>query len=53
LILPTLSDPGKLGLAARLWRETTMKIQVITNRWQMVSRKSVAPKLHALRKANE
>lgn len=47
------SDPGKLALAARLRRETTMTIQEIADRLQMGSRKSIAPKLHAWRKANE
>ena len=47
------SDPGKLALAARLRRETTMTIQEIADRLKMGSRKSVAPKLHAWRKANE
>ena len=47
------SDPGKLALAARLRRETTLTIQQIADRLQMGSRKSVAPKLHAWRKANE
>ena len=47
------SDPGKLALAARLRRETTLTIQEIADRLQMGSRKSVAPKLHAWRKAHE
>ena len=46
-------DPGKLALAARLRRETTLTIQEIADRLQMGSRKSVAPKLHVWRKANE
>jgi len=47
------SDPGKLAMAARLRRETTMTIQEIADRLQMGSRKSIAPKLHAWSKANE
>jgi hypothetical protein len=47
------SDPGKLALAARLWRETTMTIQESADRLQMGSRQSVAPKLHVWRKAHE
>jgi hypothetical protein len=47
------SDPGKLASAARLRRETTLTIQEIADRLQMASRKSVAPKLHAWRKADE
>jgi REP element-mobilizing transposase RayT len=47
------SDPGKLALAARLRRETTMTIQEIADRLQMGSRKSVAPKLQVWRKDNE
>jgi putative transposase len=47
------SDPGKLALAALLRRETTMTLQDIADRLQMGSRKSLAPKLHAWRKANE
>ena len=47
------SDPGKLALAARLRRETTMTIQEIADRLQMGSRKSVAPKLHDWIKTHE
>ena len=47
------SDPGKLALAACLRRETTMTIQEIADCLHMGSRKSLAPKLHAWRKANE
>jgi REP element-mobilizing transposase RayT len=45
--------PGKLALAARLRRETTLTIQQIADRLRMGSRKSVGPKLHAWRKSNE
>ena len=45
--------PGKLALAARLRRETTLTIQQIAVRLRMGSRKSVGPKLHAWRKSNE
>ena len=41
------------ALAARLRRETRLTRQQIADRLQMGSRKSVAPKLHAWRKANE
>jgi hypothetical protein len=47
------SDPGRLALAVRLRRETMMTIEQIADRLQMGSRKSVAPKLHFWRKANE
>ena len=47
------SDPHKLALAARLRRETTLTIAQIAERLRMGSRKSVAPKLHAWRKAHE
>ena len=47
------SDPGKLALAARLRRETTLTIEQIARRLRMGSGKSVVPKLHAWRKANE
>lgn len=47
------SDPHKLALAARLRRETTLTIAQISERLRMGSRKSVAPKLHAWRKAHE
>lgn len=47
------SDRGKLALAARLRRETTLTIAQIADRLQMGSRKSVAPKLHIWMKANE
>ncbi len=47
------SDPGKLALAARLRRETTLTVEQIADRLRMGSRKSVAPKLHAWTKANE
>ena len=43
----------KLALAARLRRETTLTIAQIAERLRMGSRKSVAPKLHAWRKAHE
>lgn len=46
------SDVGKLALAARLRRETTLTIEEIAKRLQMGSRKSVAPRLHAWTKAN-
>ena len=46
------SDPQKLGLAARLRQETTLTIAQIAGRLQMGSRKSLAPKLHAWRKAH-
>jgi REP element-mobilizing transposase RayT len=45
--------PGKLALAARLRRETTLTIQQIADRLRMGSRKSVGPKLHAWSKSNE
>src|SRR5208283_3746606 len=47
------NDAGKMALAARLRRETTLTIEQIADRLRMGSRKSVAPKLHAWRKANE
>ena len=46
-------DPSKLALAARLRRETTLTIQQIADRLHMGSRKSLAPKLHTWKKANE
>ena len=54
------NDPGKLAMAARLRRETTLPLKWIAqrahlgaDRLQMGSRKSVAPKLHVWKKANE
>jgi hypothetical protein len=47
------SDPGKLALASRLRRQTTLTMQEIAARLRMGSRKSVAPKLHAWMKAHE
>jgi len=46
-------SPGKLALAARLRKETTLTIQQIADRLHMGSRKSLGPKLHAWRKSNE
>ena len=46
-------DPGKLAMAARLRRETTLTIQQIADRLRMGSRKSVAPKLHDWIKTHE
>jgi hypothetical protein len=46
-------DAGKLAVAARLRRETTLTIQQIADRLHMGSRKSVGPKLHAWKKSNE
>jgi hypothetical protein len=45
--------PHKLALAARLRRETTLAIALITEQLRMGSRKSVAPKLHSWRKDHE
>ena len=47
------NDPGKLALASRQRRETTLTVQEIADRLWMGSRKSVAPKLHAWMKAHE
>jgi hypothetical protein len=47
------NDPHKPALAARLRRETTLTMAQIAERLLMGSRKSVAPKLHAWRKAHE
>jgi hypothetical protein len=47
------SDPGKLAMAGRLRRETTLTIEEIARRLQMGSRKALGPKLHAWRKENE
>ncbi len=46
-------DAGKLALAARLRRETTLTIQQIADRLHMGTRKSVSPKLQAWRRSNE
>ena len=45
-------DPAKLALAALLRRETTLTVRDFLDRLRMGSRKSVAPKLHAWRKAH-
>ena len=47
------AGPGKLAMAARSRRETTLTIQQIADRLRMGSRKSLGPKLHAWRKSNE
>ena len=49
----TTVRPGKMALAARLRRETTLTIGQIAERLHMGSRKSLGPKLHAWRKSNE
>ena len=46
-------DPHKLALAARRRRETMVRLAQMAERLRMGSRKSVAPKLHACRKAHE
>jgi hypothetical protein len=45
-------EPHKLALAARRRRETTLTMAQSAERLRMDSRKSVAPKLHAWRKAH-
>jgi len=47
------ADPGKLALAARLRKETTLTITEIAQRLQMGSRKGISPKIHQWRKAHE
>ena len=47
------ADPGKLALAARLRKETTLTIAEIAQRLQMGSRKGISPKIHQWRKAHE
>jgi hypothetical protein len=47
------SDPGKLAIAARLRRETTLALPWIAARLQAGTWKSLNAKLHRWRKANE
>jgi REP element-mobilizing transposase RayT len=47
------NDAGKMALAARLRRETTLTISDIAQRLHMGSRKSFSSKLHQWRKTNE
>ena len=47
------ADPGKLALAVRLRKETTLTIAEIAQRLQMGSRKAISPKIHQWRKAHE
>ena len=47
------SAPEKLAIAARLRRETTLTLPLITERLHMSSWKSISPKLRRWRKANE
>jgi hypothetical protein len=47
------SDPGKLGVVARLRRETTVTIGWIAARLRLGSWKSLNARLHLWRKTNE